>query len=329
MVDVGYMRVHCAPACFSCQDLVFEYRCPMPNMTTVQLSNAWQPGHLNHMFERIVTLHENVSANGPDTDVEYYQKQSLPLTILSHPGIKVNGLSAPWVVQIEDFLTPDECETLIQLGSQQGYKRSTGLNLTQNADGTHGNVVEEVRTSTNAWCLEECHQHLTTQKILHRIEHITNISDANSEYLQLLHYNVGQFYKIHHDYIDFHLNRRQGVRLATVFLYLNDVEEGGGTNFPELNLVSPCGLFGQFAMSKFHCNLIKFICAIYFFMIKTVEAKRGRALIWPSVLDNDPDKMDPLTKHQALPVIKGVKYGANSWIHQRDFKSPFKIGCTS
>ena len=64
-------------------------------------------------------------------------------------------------------------------------------------------------------------------------------------------------------------------------------------------------------------------------MIKTVEAKRGRALIWPSVLDNDPDKMDPLTKHQALPVIKGVKYGANSWIHQRDFKSPFKIGCTS
>jgi hypothetical protein len=28
-----------------------------------------------------------------------------------------------------------------------------------------------------------------------------------------------------------------------------------------------------------------------------------------------------------LPVIKGVKYGANAWIHMRDFKTPNKKGC--
>ena len=243
------MRIHCAPTCFSCQDIIFEHRCPTPNATAARKQNAWQPGDLNRMFERIVTLYENEPVKNSINDTgDEFHNQLLSVKVLSHPGIEVKGIAAPWVVQIEDFLTPDECDILIQLGTLQGYKRSTGLNLTQNADGTYGNIVEDVRTSTNTWCLEECHYHPTTQKILQRIEHITNISDTNSEYLQLLHYDVGQFYKIHHDYIDFHLDRMQGVRLATVFLYLNDVEEGGGTNFPELNLVRPL-----FTPGTLHC----------------------------------------------------------------------------
>lgn len=81
----------------------------------------------------------------------------------------------------------------------------------------------------------------------------------------------------------------------TVFFYLNDVEEGGGTNFPGLSI--------------------------------TVQPKRGRALIWPNVMDQNPDAMDGRTIHQVLPVIKGVKYGANAWVHQRDFKTPSVNGC--
>ena len=77
---------------------------------------------------------------------------------------------------------------------------------------------------------------------------------------------------------------------------LRTVEEGGGTDFPNLKL--------------------------------TVMPKRGRALIWPSVLDEKPDEKDGRTMHQALPVTKGVKYGANAWVHQRDFKGPAKRGCT-
>ncbi len=79
------------------------------------------------------------------------------------------------------------------------------------------------------------------------------------------------------DYIEFEVDRQGGVRILTVFLYLNDVEEGGGTNFPRLNL--------------------------------TVAPKLGRVLIWPSVLNHDPDAIDLQTEHQALPVIKGIKYG--------------------
>ena len=31
---------------------------------------------------------------------------------------------------------------------------------------------------------------------------------------------------------------------------------------------------------------------------------------------------------QALPVEAGVKFGANLWIHQYDFRTPHKSGCT-
>jgi prolyl 4-hydroxylase len=72
-------------------------------------------------------------------------------------------------------------------------------------------------------------------------------------------------------------------------------KDGGGTHFPELNL--------------------------------TVTPKKGRAVLWPSVLNNDPNNKDDRTDHQAMPVLSGVKYGVNLWIHQRDYKTPYKIGC--
>jgi prolyl 4-hydroxylase len=87
--------------------------------------------------------------------------------------------------------------------------------------------------------------------------------------------------KSHHDYIAHNIDRQQGVRILTVFLYLNDVEAGGGTHFNRLNI--------------------------------TVMPKQGRALLWPSVLNHRPHDKDPRTFHEALPVEAGVKYGANAW----------------
>ena len=130
---------------------------------------------------------------------------------------------------------------------------------------------------------------------MQRIENITGIPEANSENLQLLRYEQSQFYQTHSDYIPYQLERPTGVRILTFYMYLNDVEEGGGTNFPALNV--------------------------------TATPRKGRAVLWPSVLNEDPNNIDKRTNHQALPVLKGVKYGANSWIHMRDFKTPNKLGC--
>ena len=85
-------------------------------------------------------------------------------------------------------------------------------------------------------------------------------------------------------------------RILTFFLYLSDVEEGGETSFPLLGL--------------------------------SVKPKMGRALLWPSVLDEDPGAIDPRTSHEARPVIRGRKYAANSWIHSHDYVKPNLWGCT-
>ena len=66
------------------------------------------------------------------------------------------------------------------------------------------------------------------------------------------------------------------------FVYFNDVEEGGGTEFNVLNI--------------------------------TVQPKRGRLLLWPNVLDARPTVLDRRTDHEARPVRAGQKHAANSWV---------------
>mmetsp|Transcript_7427 Transcript_7427/g.8667 ORF Transcript_7427/g.8667 Transcript_7427/m.8667 type:complete len:143 (+) Transcript_7427:1-429(+) len=141
-----------------------------------------------------------------------------------------------------------------------------------------------------------------TQSVLKNISNVTGISDKNSEHLQLLRYEEGQFYKQHHDYIDTDRDRPVGVRILTAYLYLNDVEAGGGTRFPKLRTANNEGL--------------------------TVMPKKGRLLLWPSVKDEEPSRKDGRTDHEALKVEKGEKYGANGWVHLRDFKTPHGKGCS-
>jgi prolyl 4-hydroxylase len=87
-----------------------------------------------------------------------------------------------------------------------------------------------------------------------------------------------------------------GPRILTFFLYLSDVEEGGETHFPRLGI--------------------------------KVKPRKGSAILWPSVYDHDYLQQDPRTHHEALPVIKGIKYAANSWIHSHNFQHSNLWGCT-
>jgi prolyl 4-hydroxylase len=90
---------------------------------------------------------------------------------------------------------------------------------------------------------------------------------------------------------------------VTFFLYLNDVDEGGATQFSDITLGSANAdsMNGKGPISI------------------DVIPKKGTALVWPNVLDDDLDEMDDRTYHAALPVIKGEKYGANAWFHLRSF----------
>jgi len=267
-VNPSYMKLQCAPSCQTCEQLSFDKRCPYNK----DAPTALNPGDLNKMFESIVS------------DERYKER----LTVFSQPP------SGPWIVTLDDFLTPEECQRLIDLGSQRGYERSKDVGK-EKFDGTYDSVESKSRTSSNAWCVDECDKDDTTRRVMSRIQNVTGIPEENYEYLQLLQYHETQFYGSHHDYIAHHQQRPQGVRILTVFLYLNDVEAGGGTRFTDLDII--------------------------------VAPKTGRVLIWPSTLDSDPNNKDRKTHHEAMPVIKGIKYGANAWLHQRNFKDPHSKGC--
>eukprot|EP00957_Ditylum_brightwellii_P208139 15356017-Ditylum_brightwellii.AAC.1 len=109
------------------------------------------------------------------------------------------------------------------------------------------------------------------QSVTKKIVKVTGIPKENYESFQILDYNPDQFYRRHHDSSVRDVTP-PGPRIMTFFLYLSDVEEGGETAFTELGLA--------------------------------VKPKKGRALVWPSVTDDDPEFWDRRMYHEAKDVIK-------------------------
>lgn len=200
----------------------------------------------------------------------------------------------PWVVTFENFLTVEETEALIATNNKK-WERSTDSGQT-NVYGETGRVLSSGRTSSNSWCNKDCEEHPDVASITSKIETITGVSRLNFESFQVLRYEDGQHYKTHHDFGADDVKLACGPRILTLFLYLSDVEEGGETAFPSLGI--------------------------------KVKPKRGKALLWPSTLDSNLEVQDPRTMHEAKPVVQGLKYAANSWIHLYEYKTPNKWGCT-
>ena len=202
-------------------------------------------------------------------------------TALSTPKAPVEG--GPYILQFEDLISAEEAKVMISLAGDK-LERSLA-----------GDQLSPVRTSTQYWCddSDDCTQHPVVLKITERMMNITGMPVDHAEYFQILRYEKGQFYRQHHDQQTAHWTP-QGVRVYTFFVYLSDVEEGGGTKFNDLGLV--------------------------------VRPKLGRAILWPSVQAKDLLTGERRTHHEALPVEKGIKYAANLWIHLYDFKTPSRAG---
>jgi prolyl 4-hydroxylase len=197
------------------------------------------------------------------------------------------------MITIDDFLTPEECDFLIEMGHKSGYSRSTETRK----DGA--DFESQHRTSSNAWCRGECANNPITKRIFEKIYILTGLSSKNGELIQLLQYEPGQFYQSHHDFVAPQLRR-----VLTFFLYLEDEGlEGGGTQFTNL-----------------FPNEDEVISI-------EIAPKRGRALIWPNVLNEDPTQKDESTFHSGMPVLNGIKYAANVWFHNYDLTKGYNLNC--
>ena len=75
-----------------------------------------------------------------------------------------------------------------------------------------------------------------------RVAEVVGLPLEQAESLQVLHYSQDQEYAPHYDAWDAATERgrrcmiKGGQRMVTCLLYLSDVEDGGGTSFPNLEM---------------------------------------------------------------------------------------------
>lgn len=191
---------------------------------------------------------------------------------------------APRVFLIENFLSSEECDQIIERARPHLTPSATVSNESPEL------IVHQGRTSQGMFFPTRSSDPLISQ-IEKRISLLTSIPEENGEGLQVLCYGPGQEYQPHHDYFDprspgesAFLNQG-GQRIATFLIYLNSPEEGGETTFPLAQL--------------------------------KIRPQKGNAILFYNCT---PDQLeDPLTLHAGAPVIKGEKWIATKWFRQRAF----------
>ena len=187
-----------------------------------------------------------------------------------------NGIEFGWVM--DDVISKDDCQQLIDLG-KPSLEPSKTLEQTQ----------DNFRKSSHTFLFYN-NGNETVDNVFEIITNMIQVPLENCEGMQLVHYKPGQFYKPHWDYFDtssdIHIEetRRGGQRTWTAFLYLNDVKEGGTTNFPNINM--------------------------------EVKPKIGRIVYWLNTLNGNTIE-DSL--HEAKPPIDCEKWGANIWVREKEF----------
>ena len=133
----------------------------------------------------------------------------------------------PNVVVLGGLLDPQECQALIEAARP---RLSRSLTVSVKTGGEEENAD---RTSQGMF-FERGESELIA-RIEARIAHLVGWPADHGEGLQILRYGPGAEYKPHYDYFDPHepgtpsILERGGQRVATLVIYLNEPEAGGGT----------------------------------------------------------------------------------------------------
>ena len=199
----------------------------------------------------------------------------------------------PEVYTMDNVLTDEECDHFIK-EAQPGLNRAmVGAGLDpNNMDGTYSTN----RTGTNCWFPVD-HDEVFA-RVGEKIADLVGHSIKNAEQFQIVHYDVGEEFKTHYDGWDqdgtsehFHNFKHGGNRLLTALVYLNDVEEGGGTRMTKLNV--------------------------------DITAQKGRLLVFEDCYKGT-NNIHPLSEHAGMPVIKGEKYAFNLWFKECPYELLYK-----
>ena len=186
----------------------------------------------------------------------------------------------PLVCFFDNFLTADECDHIINLAKPQLADASVCA-----ADGSR--VEHEGRTNEYAFIPHD--QDPTINYVCSKVARFANLPLYTAESMQVIYYDQNEEYKPHHDgweLTETNWLGSSGNRIMTGLIYLNDVEAGGGTVFPELNI--------------------------------EVMPKKGRIVFFANTFLGNPHR-HPQSLHGGAPVIRGEKWACNLWFREREY----------
>lgn len=210
----------------------------------------------------------------------------------------------PRAFHLHDVMSPEECDELLELARPR-VRRSTVIDSV-----TGESKIDPIRTSEQ--CFLNRGKFPLVTMLENRLARITMLPPYHGEDLQVLKYGVGQKYDAHHDVGELdsksgaQLAAEGGHRVATVLLYLTDVEEGGETHFP---------LEGREGLERLRRGHIDY---------KTCEGglrvapRAGDALLFWNVHPNA--TLDKRALHGGCPVVRGEKWVATKWIRDKSFR---------
>ena len=226
-----------------------------------------------------LVYHKNTLASRENFLNEKMQDDFVTEDLHNEPDIKL----------IKGFLTPEECDYIINLGEPH-IKKSEVC-------GKYGSRPDKSRTSMTAHIgkkfLSKDNPDPVLTHILKKSESYSGLPVKNIEPIQLVRYEPGQYFKPHYDYLDRKIDmyrenvERNGQRKYTFFVYLTDVPDnvGGTTYFPKLK--------------------------------KHFTGGKGDAIFWSNTDENG--KEDTRMLHSGTELKKGKKYGLNIWVRDKEY----------
>ena len=211
----------------------------------------------------------------------------------------------PPVFKIDNFFTAEECEFHKSLVDPSNSNGQDKMKAVQIRSPTFSSYSISRRTSTTWFCRYE-----EVPTFLSKAQHLlNNASLSQMEEPQIVRYRTGEEFSWHYDEIPTAQLANGGQRLATLLVYLNDLDEdrGGGTVFRDL--IAPGNFINQGSKGKRTNSITTQLI---------VRPTKGTALLFfPSYKDGTPD---PRTLHKG-EVALDEKIIAQLWIHERDYKA--------
>ncbi|MFT3734220.1 MAG: 2OG-Fe(II) oxygenase [Rhodocyclaceae bacterium] len=192
-------------------------------------------------------------------------------------------IDKPCVITFHNVLSDAECAEVIAR-SLPRLKPSTTVN-----PETGKSDSSDARTSEGTF-FKRCEEDFLVP-IEERVARLLNWPLENGEGFSILRYGIGDEYRPHFDYFPPEHPGSQkrmaigGQRVSTLIIYLNDVEQGGETHFPDAGIA--------------------------------VTPRKGSAVYFQYC--NAAGQIDPLTRHAGKPVIAGEKWIMTKWMRQRRF----------